>query len=408
MIRYPLRELADLKPGDHVCCLYETEEEHRAVLTPFLREGLEQGQKVLYVVDAYTAVAILGYLRKDGVDVEPYLASGQLVVITSDDAYLRGGTFDLYRMIGLLRTETERAVAEGYPALRVSGEMTWILKGLPGSETFIEYEAKLNTFLPNSKCLALCQYDRRRFNPAVLLDMLICHPVIVVGTRVYENFYFFIGPDEFLGPDRPEIVLRNSLKTLAERRRVEDALQKARDELEIRVLERTADLAKANEQLLITGIRVKEEAEVAQRRTAELQATLDNMVDGVFVCDVEGRIILTNDAAIRLLGLLSPEDVDRVLRESPGLLRVRHPDGRPVADEERPLARAMAGETVVEEDEIVYNLEAQRDVYLRTSAAPIRDGTGKIVGAVAVARDVTEFVELDQLKDQFISVAAQD
>ncbi len=38
MTRIPIpRTIADLKPGDHLCCLYNTEEEHRAVLTPFLR-----------------------------------------------------------------------------------------------------------------------------------------------------------------------------------------------------------------------------------------------------------------------------------------------------------------------------------------------------------------------------------
>jgi len=47
-------------------------------------------------------------------------------------------------MISLLITETEKAVAQGYPALRMTGEMTWVLRGLPGSERLLEYEAKLN------------------------------------------------------------------------------------------------------------------------------------------------------------------------------------------------------------------------------------------------------------------------
>ena len=47
--------LADLKPGNHLCCLYETEEEHRAVLTLFLRQGLEKGEKVFCIVDGVLA-----------------------------------------------------------------------------------------------------------------------------------------------------------------------------------------------------------------------------------------------------------------------------------------------------------------------------------------------------------------
>lgn len=205
--------IANLEPGDHLCCLYETEEEHRALLTPFLRQGLERGQKVLYVVDARTAETVLAYLRDDGLAVEPYLSSGQLVVLTAAETYLRDGSFDPERMIALLRAETERALAEGYTALRATGEMTWMLRGLPGSERLIEYEARLNTCLPGSRCLAICQYDRRCFAPALLLDVLTTHPLAVVGSAVYENLYY-IPPEDYLGTDRAAAELRHRLEKL--------------------------------------------------------------------------------------------------------------------------------------------------------------------------------------------------
>jgi len=179
---YALRGILHLVPGDHLCCLYETEEEHRAVLTPYMRQGLERGEKVLYIADAHIAEGVLAYLRADGLEVEPYLARGQLSILTADDAYMRQGVFDPDGMIALLRTETARALAEGYSALRASGETTWALRGLPGSGRLIEYEAKLNTFFPGSQCLGLCQYDRRRVDPAVLLEVLATHPTAVVGT----------------------------------------------------------------------------------------------------------------------------------------------------------------------------------------------------------------------------------
>jgi len=136
---YSLHMMADLKPGEHLCCIYETEEEHRVVLTPFLRRGLERGEKALHIVDARTTEAILGYLQDGGLDVEPYLASGQLAILIRDDTYIREGVFDPERMVALLRAETERTLDESYPALRVTGEMTWALRGLPGSEWLIEY-----------------------------------------------------------------------------------------------------------------------------------------------------------------------------------------------------------------------------------------------------------------------------
>jgi len=235
---YP-NTIADLGPGDHLCYLYETEEEHRTVLTPFLRQGLERGEKVLYIADAHAPETILGYLRNDpsiasgqGLDVEPYLARGQLAILACDDAYLREGIFDLEGMIALLRADTERALAEGYSALRVTGEMAWALREPPGSERLIEYEARLNEFFPGSKCLVICQYDRRRFAPSVLLDVLRTHPIAVVGTVIYNNFYY-MPPADLLGSHLPAATLQRWVQNLAERRRTERELQQNLKKLQV-------------------------------------------------------------------------------------------------------------------------------------------------------------------------------
>jgi hypothetical protein len=90
-------------------------------------------------------------------------------------------------MIGLLREETDRALAEGYSALRVTGEMTWALAGEPGSECLVEYESMLNEFFPNSSCYAICQYDRRRFDADMLLDILQTHPKVLYGREGFDN-----------------------------------------------------------------------------------------------------------------------------------------------------------------------------------------------------------------------------
>lgn len=215
-----LRIIEDLRPGSHLCCIYETEEEHQTVLPAFVCHGLELGEKVLYIVDTHTAQVILGYLQDDGLDADSYLTSGQLSILSVKDAYITKGGFDPDEMIALLLAETERALADGFPALRVTGEMSWALQRLPGSERLIEYEAKLNEFLPGSKCLAICQYDRRRFAEALLLDVLTTHPIAIIGTQVYDNFYY-IPSAEFLGSDLPAAKLRHWIDNLAERKQAE-------------------------------------------------------------------------------------------------------------------------------------------------------------------------------------------
>lgn len=222
-----LRALVDLKPGDHLCYLYESEEEHRALLTPFLRHGLERGEKVIYVVDARTSEAILDSLREDGIDVEQYLASGRLAILAGEGFYARDGAFDPDAAIAALRTETDRALAQGCSALRLTTEMTWSLRGIPGSERSIEFESKLNAFLLDSRCVSLCQYDRRRFDAVALLNALVTHPATVVGTTICDNFYY-MPLTNFQGHDLPTSALRCWLGNLAEHKRREESLLHAK------------------------------------------------------------------------------------------------------------------------------------------------------------------------------------
>lgn len=212
--------ITDVSPGDHLCCIFRDEQEHQAVLVPFIRSGLEKGHKILSIADAHTVDAVLHFLQKDGVSTAKYVASGQLVVATSQDTYLQGGRFDPDGMIAWLRQEADKAQEEGYGALRVAGEMSWALRGLAGSERLMEYEAKLNRFLPEKRAIGLCQYDMRRFEPEVILHVLETHPFVIVGDRCYENF-FYLSPEEFLGPNRAEAELNRRLEQL-ERQRMDD------------------------------------------------------------------------------------------------------------------------------------------------------------------------------------------
>nr|WP_054858481.1 MEDS domain-containing protein [Methanobacterium formicicum] len=146
-----LYKIEDLKPGNHLCCIYETDEEHKSVITPYLRLGLENNEKVLYIVNENTAETVLNYLKDDGVDADQFLHNGQLSILTVTDSYMKDGVFDPDEMIKMLSDETGKALKEGYNALRVTGEMSWTLRGFPGSERLIEYEAKLNNFFSNKR-----------------------------------------------------------------------------------------------------------------------------------------------------------------------------------------------------------------------------------------------------------------
>jgi two-component system cell cycle sensor histidine kinase/response regulator CckA len=195
------RTIEDLGPGEHLCCIYGTDQEQRDVIVPFVQSGIERGEKVVYICDDTSTERATSLLGSGGWDVRPYVAREQLVIHTAQETYLREGRFDPARMIALLRAETDAARASGYEVLRVTGEMTWATRGDSGSERLIEYEALLNRFFPTSSCLAICQYDRRRFEPDTLMDVLFTHPTVVLGTEIFENLYYL--PPEAVLEDLP-------------------------------------------------------------------------------------------------------------------------------------------------------------------------------------------------------------
>lgn len=245
MKSYQLYKIEKLKPGDHLCCIYETDKEHKSIITPYIRFGLENNEKVFYIVDSRTSETVLDYLRDDGIDVNPYLESGQLAILTINESYMKEGIFDPDGMIDMLSQETEKALKEDFDALRVTGEMSWALRGLPGSERLIEYEAKLNQFFQDNKCLAICQYDTRVFDPEILIDILETHPIAVIGTEIYDNFYY-VPAEEFLAGKLPEVTLKHWKKNLKQRKLLEMALKESIDTLELKVKERTEDLRRSD------------------------------------------------------------------------------------------------------------------------------------------------------------------
>lgn len=212
------QRLWGLRPGAHIGGLFDSEREHRALTAAFLRHGLERFEKLVYLADDRSAEQIRAYLSADGVRVEPCVQSGQLQVLQAEAFCRRGEGLDAGSLMAWLQTETGRAGAEGYSGLRAAFEMSRLAAGSCGPERLAEVEARLNAFLPGSGCLALCQYDRRRFDAQVLLDMLEAHPLAAIGTAVYDNFYH-MPPREVPAPAPGEVKLNSWIEHLREHQR---------------------------------------------------------------------------------------------------------------------------------------------------------------------------------------------
>lgn len=217
--------LEKLKVHDHICLLYKNKEEQFASAIPFIRMGLERREQCVYIADENSADTVLEALRADGVDVQGAVDSGALAIVTKLDTYLREGGFDPDAMIAFLKKSTEAAKAAGFAALRATGEMTWALGPEPGVERLIEYEAKLNDFIPNNDVLAICQYNSTRFDADTLLGVIRTHPTAIIGDVVGEN-PFYVPKEEALHPN-PGIELARVLESIIERERLKASIERA-------------------------------------------------------------------------------------------------------------------------------------------------------------------------------------
>ena len=226
--RDPLRDIGDSDDGhdhdDHIALLYESRAEQFAAVVPFVRRGLADGEHCLYIVDDNSRADVIAALRDGGVDVDAALESGALAIRSPADTHRSDGEFDPDDMVEFLEDAVDEA-REEYEALRVTGEMTWLLDADADAEELLEYEGKFDAALPAGDCIALCQYDRDRFPAAVVRDIVKPHPQLVYDGTVCRNLYytpatelFSAEPasrevDRMLGVLRDRAVATTSLQT---------------------------------------------------------------------------------------------------------------------------------------------------------------------------------------------------
>lgn len=228
--RGPVEPLDGSKTNEHIALFYESRDEQFTAMVPFVRQGLERGERVMYVIDERTEDEVLATMREGGIDVDGALDSEALTFHTLDETYLRNGTFDPDDMIEFYGEAIEEATAE-YPALRVTADTHWILDDETEIEDFMEYESRVNDLFEGEDCIALCQYDREAIPPEILTDVVRTHPHLIYDGTLCHNFYY-TPPQEYFEPDEPGRDIDRMLRTLVDRTEAKVELNGTIDELE--------------------------------------------------------------------------------------------------------------------------------------------------------------------------------
>jgi signal transduction histidine kinase len=142
-----------------------------------------------------------------------------------------------------------------------------------------------------------------------------------------------------------------------------------------------------------------------QKRISELQAVLGTMADAVLIVNAEGRLVALNRAARELLCV---DDTSIVLgqpleQQAWG----QWPLGtREIADALQPMLASLQRGEAPPETEV--RLERNGRRILSFSGTPLQDAHDRITGSVLIVRDVTGPHQVEELKDEMLSVASHD
>ncbi len=190
--------------GTHMCLIYSDENERLDLIYKFLEAGIKAGEKTVYLGDTITPEVLEGQHSKQGIRVAEKEYGNQLNFLNAEEAYCSKGKFDPETMFENFKKLYLESKEEGYPNIRVSGETSWVLKGIPGTERLIEYEAKINDLFSEFPITGVCQYNANHFDGATILDVLKVHPHMIVNGQIIQNPYY-LSPEEFLKSQGPEI-----------------------------------------------------------------------------------------------------------------------------------------------------------------------------------------------------------
>jgi hypothetical protein len=181
----------------HVCALFSSPQEEYDTLLPFVRDGLERGERAYHVLPSQYREEHLEQLRSAGIDVAAAQRRRQLEVATPQETYLRGGRFNKDAMLALTQEVLKSGATLGFPLTRLIAHAERVLEDRSSINDWIEYEARLNDVLPGYDDPVICTYDANLLNGAIAVDILRTHPVAIVGGLLWEN-PFFVPPQELL------------------------------------------------------------------------------------------------------------------------------------------------------------------------------------------------------------------
>ena len=186
--------------GDHICAFFDDHAQQMEIMIPFMGQGLRAGQRCVWVGPEPSCRRLREFLTKAGGDLPTLEVSGQLVILSEVEFYLRDGVFEPQRTLELGWRLLQDGQAQGYDTMRIATDLPWEAPTSIDPEVWEIYEEQVTRALAGAPVVAICQYQRKRVPSAVVFAALHTHPFVILGGAIYENPFAGASPSASASP----------------------------------------------------------------------------------------------------------------------------------------------------------------------------------------------------------------
>lgn len=170
--------------GTHVAQFYKTRNELTEVVVPFLTKGLEQNELCVWITSDISTNEAREAMEAEALTIQEYVDRGQLQIVSHEDWYLLGGSFNCQCTLSNGFQKCQEALSNGYSGLRVIGDVFWLKQ--PDWSSFMEYEERVNSVVHEYKILIICAYKESGCTKNNIVDVMNTHRYVI--TKIDDSW----------------------------------------------------------------------------------------------------------------------------------------------------------------------------------------------------------------------------
>lgn len=148
----------------------------------------------------------------------------------------------------------------------------------------------------------------------------------------------------------------------------------------------------------------------ARQAREQLEIILQGVADGIIVYDRNSRIVYANEAAARMTDYTSVQDLQQARPLEPTRrFEITDEQGKPLPLDQLTHKRVLAGER--EAQAIIgytRKVGGQPERWSLVKSSPVYDTQGEVLFIITITHDITERVQVERRKDEFISMASHE